>query len=805
MKFTITFLLACICLGINAQSNVKGKIVDSENEAVPFANVALYYSSDTTLAKVVVTNESGSFEFNNVNEGSYFLKATFVGFAPLRTPNFTVKTGETTNLNTLSFGLQNIDEVVVTVERDMLEVLPDRIVFNVDKTINSTGTDAISLLRKAPSVNVDNNNNISVLGRSGVNVYVDGKRIPLSGDDLSNYLKNLTSDQIDKIDIITSPGAKYEAEGNAGIIDIRLKKDKSLGTNGSLSATYTQGVLTRYSLNGTGNYRNKRINVFGNIGNSVNDNFHNINSESYQNGIYMFGVNNTQNNRNISNIRLGTDFFLHKNHTIGVLVGGRYVNGDVIGNNKISIADQTQTSVLDSILIANSTGNQDRLQSTFNVNYRFSNKKSQTLNIDLDHGRYANQTDRIQPNLYYNPTEDSVLSQIINQFETPNNIQIYTARVDYEQNLGKGKLGLGSKYGKVITSNTFSVFNVSNDIPVFNETQSNLFNYDENVYAGYVSYSRPINKKLAFTAGLRAEQTLATGNLTAYLPELQEPTVELNYLNLFPNAGITWSYKPSKVYSFNYGRRINRPDYNVLNPFRNQLSVLSIEKGNPALRPEIVNNLEVGYTLNYKYTFKLAYSLTTNKITRLIGPDESDLRASFISWDNLATQSVLGLNASLPIKITDWWNSYINLGVSYLDNQADYGNGAIVDVQTFSYSMFQQHTFKLKKGYSAEISGYYSGPGVWGGVFKYQSNWSLDVGLQKKLLKEKLKARLSMNNVFNRVGWRGASYFNGLENSGFGRWDAQFVSLSLNYSFGNKNVKSRKRKTGIEDESKRIK
>jgi len=205
------------------------------------------------------------------------------------------------------------------------------------------------------------------------------------------------------------------------------------------------------------------------------------------------------------------------------------------------------------------------------------------------------------------------------------------------------------------------------------------------------------------------------------------------------------------------------------------------------------------------YNFKLGYSVTNNKITRLIGPDETTPQAGFISWDNLATQSVLSFNASVPHKFTKWWRAFFNAGLSYIDNQANYGGDAIVDVQTFSYSIYQQHTFNLIKGFKAELSGYYSGPGVWGGTFVYGANWSVGAGLQRKFLNNKLKARLNVANIFNRIGWYGTSSFNGLVSTGDGMWDSRYVSLSLNYNFGNSNVKSRKRKTGLDSESKRIK
>jgi len=807
MRIILTLLFTLFLFAAHAQSSIKGELKDNNGTAVAFANVALYNVIDSSITKVETTNESGIFHLKNVPTGNYYLQATFVGLPNLVIPNIKLSANENKDLSILTFESQSeeLAAFYVVEERVIIEVKPDRTIFNVDGTINSSGSNAIELLRKAPAVSVDNNDNINVLGRSGVRVYIDGKVLPLSGDDLSNYLKNLPSDQIDRMEIITNPGAKYEAEGNAGIIDIRLKKDKNLGANGSLSTTLTQGELTRYNINGSGNFRNKKFNLFGSLGYNVNDNFHNINSEGHQNGLVLDGINNTQNNRAISNFRIGTDFFLHKNHTIGFLISGRNSNEEEISENKSAISNELTSAIVDSILVANNTGKGKRIQSTYNINYRFFNKKGQSLNIDLDYGQYNNTNERNQPNIYYNATEDSILTQAINSFNTPTDIIIYTAKLDYERNIGKGKIGLGTKYGKVATQNTFEVYDVVNDASIIDNTLSNLFDYDENVYAAYVSFSHPLGKKWNAIAGLRAEQTETTGNLTAFLPSLQEPAVSTSYLSWFPSAGLTYKISRKNSLNLNYGRRINRPDYNVLNPFRTQRSELSFEKGNPFLRPEIVNNYELGYTLAYKYNFKLAYSRTDDKITRLIGPDDTDPRAGFLSWDNLATEEVISFNASLPVTIIKkWWDAFFNLSASHINNQADYGNGAVVDVQNYSYMVFQQHTFKLIKGFKAEVSGYYSGPGVWGGVFKYEANWSVGAGIQKEFFNKKLKARLNFSNIFNNVGWKGVSQYNGLTSYGNGRFDNHTVSLSLNYNFGNQNVKSRKRKTGIESESKRV-
>jgi len=805
MKIVLSIIFSVLLNQSYSQSSISGVLYENDTTVVSNAYVAVFTKVDSQMVKIETTKMDGSFTVSNLIAGTYFLKATFVGFEDLILDNITISENESKNIGNIQFASNNLDVIEITGQRAILEVKPDRTIFNVEGTINSTGANAIELLRKAPAVTVDNNDNISVLGRSGVRVYIDGKQLPLAGDDLSGYLKNLPADQIDRIEIITTPGAKYEAEGNAGIIDIRLKKDMSMGANGSLNATATQGRLFRGGLSGNGNYRNKKVNIFGGAGINRGDNFHDILFQSKQNGLYLNEENNTQNNNDALSYRLGTDFFINKKNTIGFLYSGNNRIGEEISYNKIEMSKLSDINLIDSVLIAENAGDSRAIQNTINLNYRFYSKKGKSLDIDLDYGNYNNTRKRSQPNLYYDSTLNTVYSELINSFNTPTNISIYTGKVDYETNFIKGKLGFGSKVSRVETKNTFEAFDVIDDTELIDNLRSNKFDYNESVYALYLSYSRKLGKKWKFVSGLRTEQTIATGNLQAYSTTLEEEPVELNYLNFFPNVGLTWDIKPMHTMSANYGRRINRPDYNVLNPFRNQLSELSIEKGNPFLKPEIVNNVELGYTLFYMYNFKLGYSVTTDKITRLIGPDDTKPQAGFISWDNLATQSVLSLNASLPFKFNKWWSAYFNAGLSYIDNQADYGTNGSVDVQLFSYMVFGQNTFSLFKGIKADISGYYSGPGVWGGTFVYDSNWSLSAGLQKSFFKKKLKASLKVNNIFNRVGWKGSSSFNNLVSEGSGRWDAQYVSISLNYNFGNQKLKTSKRKTGLESEGGRVK
>ena len=804
MKKYLLLLLSAFSFHAFGQSSINGTLQDDTSAPIMFSNIVLYSAADSSMVKVESSDVDGKFSFQNIAAGSYFLISSYVGFNDFRSENL-VLGNEPLDLGVLQMitSTVELETAVVKAKRALVEVKPDRTVFNVEGTINSAGDNALGLLRKAPGVLVDNNDNITVLSRAGVLIYVDGKRLPLTGDDLTAYLNNLPAEQIDRMDIITNPGAKYEAEGNAGIIDIRMKRDKSHGTNGSLSGSAGQGQLFQGNISAIGNYRNKLLNSFGTLGYGGGASFNRMAFINYQNNLIMDETVYTENERAGYNYRWGTDFFIGKNSTIGFLITGQDNANTSTTEDIIEISALSSPDNIDSVLIANNSSDHTRVQSTYNINYAYDNKKS-SLNIDLDYGRFRNESEYIQPNRYYDVSRTQLLTEVLTEYDTPVDIDIYTAKLDYETDLAGGRLGLGTKFSKVDTDNRFLFYDIVDETRVRNDRRSNEFFYDENVYAVYGSYQKSLSQNLNISAGLRVETTDAMGDLQAFLPDLQEDPVDLEYTNFFPSAGITYNLAYNKTLALNYGRRINRPDYNVLNPFNVQLSELSFQKGNEKLNPEIVNNIELGYTYNFRYNFKLSYSRTTDQITRLIAPDDEDPRAGFITWANLAEQTIYGLNISAPFGVNDWWNVYMNISSGYLDNQADYGDGAIVDVQAFTYSTYQQHTFTLPGGFTGEISGWFSGPGVWGGVFEYDSSYSLNFGLQKKFFNDLINVKISANDVTYQTGWSGVSSFNGLVGEGNGNWDSRRVNISMSYNFGNSNVKSRKRSTGIEDETKRV-
>jgi len=807
---TVTTLLMMMLatLSLTAQTaSLTGVLSDGdEQQGIPYANVVLHNTLDSTIVKIEVTDDVGIFRFVSLAAGDYFLQATYVGLDDLTVNDISLDGDQALDLGSLVMQASSVqlETATVTAKRAMIEVKSDRKIFNVEGTINSTGDNGITLLRKAPGVVLDNNENISVLGRSGVLVYVDGKRIPYAGTELANYLRSIPSDQIDKIEIITNPGAKYEAEGNAGIIDVILKRDKSHGTNGSLNANYTVANNNRYNVGGNLNHRNKRMNAFGSLNFGDQGGWNQRIFDSYQNGFRLQEITTEIGATPQLTYKMGSDFYLGDNHIVGFIVNGATNEGEAVSTNVNRISSIVTPETIDSTLRANNTGNSNRDDLGVNLNYRYKKEKT-SINADIDYGSYSVFRFTRQPNVYFaGESTTDILSSNVNEISTPTDITIRSAKLDYEREALGGKIGVGGKLSSIQTDNTFLFSSDEDGTLEVNDQRSNTFVYDELVQAAYVSYGRQLSKKINLNSGLRMEHTNSEGILTAFDPTLSEPPVNQDYYNWFPNVGISYQYAPMHSFSLSYGKRINRPDYNVLNPFRNQVSELSYSRGNAFLRPEIVNNVQLDYTLKYRYNFSLSYSRTDDQVTRLIGPDEVDPKAGFISWDNLATQTVVNANASLPFQFTDAWTAFFNLSGSYIDNQAEYDNGATIDLQAWSWNVYWQSAYNISKTLSVEASSWISGPGIWGGVFQYKSQWALNFGIQKKFFDNKLIAKLSAQDIFATAGWRGSSEFNGLFSEGSGNWDSQRVAMSLNYKFGNDKVKASKRKTGIEDESGRL-
>ena len=789
-----------------AQSNGKitGSILDADGQAVSYANVILFTLADSNMVKAEITDDKGIFQMAGLTSGAYWIQASFVGLPDFKSEALQVEAGQTLALPAFRLlpSTNDLDEVLVTATKPLVEVKPDKMVFNVEGSINAQGNTALELLRKSPGVMVDNNDNVMLQGRSGVQIYIDGKPSPLSSSDLAAYLETLQSSEIESIEIITNPSSRYDAQGNAGIINIKIKKDKNLGANGNFDAGYSIGKLPQYNAKLSGNYRNKKVNLFGSYGYGEGRNRNLFNLYREQSGLSFDQKNINLSEWNNHNFRAGADFFLNKKSTIGVMANGNITDFNGNSSSRTPIGTIGSGNI-DSLLLASNISNGMRSNFNFNLNYAFDGGNGTTWNVDADYGMFENDGDEYQPNRYTDPTGTEIFEERIYANETPTSIDIYTFKIDHERNLLGGKVGTGIKLAQVNTDNTFNFFNVRNGNNELDESRSNQFAYKENVNAAYLNYSGKLSDKFNFQLGVRAEQTNSEGDLTAYIPT-DDDQVKRSYLDLFPSGGLTYQANQMNSFQLTYSRRIDRPSYQDLNPFQNRLDELTFEKGNPFLNPQYSHNFQLTHTYKYMYNTSLSYSRTTDLITRIT--DTSGVSASFITWLNLAQQDVLSLSFSAPIQITKWWNSYLNITGSHTSNTADYGDGKIVDLSALSFNAYAQQTFTLPMDMKLEVSGWYAAPGIWGGTFQTTGMGNVDIGVQKKILDGRGNLKVSVSDIFLTNRWSAISQFGALYMEAGGSWDSRRLKVNFSYRFGNDEVKaSRRRNTGLEDEKNRIK
>lgn len=793
--FLCSLLLCSFLLNspLLAQS-ISGRITDAQAKPVAAASVVLRQGTDSSILKATVANEAGVFAFDFTLQMHMWLQVSAVGYYDtlVGLANAVVNiqlrpmTGE-------------LDNVVVSARKPMIEVRPDKLIFNVENSINAAGSNALELLRKSPGVVVDKDDNLQMGGKNGVMVYIDGKPSPLAGTDLSAYLRSLNSANVEAIEIITNPSARYDAAGNAGIVNIRLKKNKSYGWNSTLNAGWAVGIFPKYNGGATLNYRNKKLNVFGSydVNQSRNRSF--LNLYRLQNDSIFDQRSSFVNSSLAHNTKAGIDLFVSKRQTLGVLVLANFSNNSGTGSSSTPIAAQNN-KIPNRILTANSQSSSRRNNFTANLNYKLEDTTGRQLTADADYGLYVLDSDGIVPNLYSDAQTGALLSQTTFGTVTPVQINLYSLKADYTQPLWKGSFSTGAKASWVHTDNDFRFFNYPNQQAELDTMRSNRFGYTENIFALYGMYSRQV-KKINWQAGLRAEHTLSNGELTSAVA-VANKQVRRSYLSLFPNAGLSLSVNEKHSFGLSYSRRIDRPRYQDLNPFENRIDELTYQKGNPFLRPQFTHLVELRHTYNYTLTTTLSYSHVQDVFAQVTDTIEGS--RNFLQQRNLARQQILNLNVSYPFQLTAWWQVYANASMYYQHYRGGAANAGLW-LSAFTATLYQQHSFTLPKGWSAELSSYYNSPGIWGGTYQTRSIWGLDAGVMKKLWQDKAQVKLTVTDLFFTYPWRGVNEFGGLYIKGSGGWESRQLRLNFTCFLGNRQVKqARNRNTGLQDLKDRV-
>lgn len=812
MKFFINLTVALLLSGsfVLAQTTptkgkVSGSILDEKSRPFPFVNVLLLKAKDSTLSTGLAADENGKFLFDQVDTGNYLTLVSMVGYQKAYSKVFAVKD---TPVNLPAFTLQpeskSLDEVTVVAKKPFIEQQIDRTVINVENSIVSAGATALEVLERSPGITVDQQNDkLKLRGKDGVIVQIDGKQTYLSQAELVNLLRNTPSDNIEKIELITNPSAKYDAAGNSGIINIKFKKNKNFGTNGNFSI----GGGLAFPNYGRGNAslalnnRKGKVSLFGTGSAFEGEGFNNqtiYRAIPYEGKTTTFNMISKSNwrSRNYS-YRVGMDYFATDKTTVGVLFSGFYnawknpiraTNAEIF-NDDMSLQQTYHTDM-------NANNHMNNISANVNLKHQF-NDKGKELTVDADYVQYDSKGYNFLDTRYFSPNGTPTGTPDIVRNNMPALINIGVVKADYMQPLGKGKFEAGLKASYVKSDNNM-IFETKTDDWTLDPSRTNQFKYTENINAGYANYNGQFNAKTKFQLGLRAEYTHAVGN-SVTLNSIRDR----KYLNIFPSIFLSRNLDSSNVLNLSYSYRIDRPNYQSLNPFEYYLDPYTFQKGNPNLRPQYTHSFQLVHVYKNFLNTTLAYSRIKDMIADEVPMLVPEKNQTYVTSENLDFQDYISLTISAPIPVTKWWNMQTNVTAAYNHYQTFYRN-APFDMKIFTYNAFVNNTFTLPKNWTAEISGWYNSPAIYG-LLSAKTQGAVSFGLQKSLMDKKATIRLNLQDPFWTNKFRGTTQFEDIDLRVKSTWPSRQVRVTFTYRFGNQNVKTRQRNTGSDDIQSRVK
>jgi len=798
--FTTTQLFA----QTTAKPNISGVILDENNKPADYVTVVLFKAADSSIVKTAFTDPNGTFGFIVPGKGSYFYKASNMGYKTFKSKTITVaEDNQKIDFGTaqLVAAAQNLKEVNVAATKPLIERKMDKIVMNVSNSSIMTGSSALEVLQKAPGVTVDQNDKISMMGKQGVLIQLDGKQTYMSSADVANLLRNMQSSDIESIELITNPSSKYDASGNSGIINIKTKKNKNGGTNGSVNGSLGYGKNLRANAGINLNHRTQKLNLFGNYnyGKFERDNL--IAIDRISNGTpdtYFMQVGESNRKQYNNNFKAGLDYFIDKKNTIGLLVNGYFNHGTEAAGNNTLIGPSFQK--VDSTLISNSLQTNKYNNISYNLNYKsVLDTAGSEISADIDYSKYNGNdgSDYANDYLFANGNRIRPISYIRNS--TPSIIDIKAFKVDYNVSLSKTvKLEAGVKSSWVKTDNDLQAEEFVNNNWQNDVRRSNQFVYDENVNAAYTNINKQF-KNTSVQLGLRMEQTNSKGNLIT-----TNTVVKRSYWDFFPTLFVQQNLSKNNQLGFSYSRRIDRPSYDALNPFIYYLDQYTYSKGNPFLNPQYTHNFELSYTLLQKYILSIGYSRVNDVIAEVILPDAAN-KALYQTNANIATNISYNANLNVPVQITKWWQTNNNLNVFYLSFEAPDLAGSALKTGKTSFQFKSQQTFTIVNGFTAELNGNYESPLDYG-TLSLKARYSIDAGLSKTLFKKKASLKLALSDIFNMSENNLSSAYPGLTYTVHQKNETRVGRISFTYRFGKNEIKpARRRATGTEAEQGRMK
>ncbi len=800
--FIFSFLLI-VLLGSSTyaqQATLKGKVIDEENAPLDLATINLLQARDSSLIQTAFPDQAGQFTFTGVAPGRYLISAVLVGYADAISPLEITANSGVMQLDPLVLRNANtvLAEVAVTApKRPLVERKPDMLVVNVENSTLAAGNTAMDILERSPGVTVDKDDNISLMGKQGVTVMIDGKQTYLSSEQLANFLRNTDGNTIKSIELITNPSSKYDASGTAGMINIVLKKNRLAGTNGTLTLGTGYGVGHKANTSLNINHKVGRINAFGtysymdNRGGNDIDIFRSI-VQGSENTDFQQYTNFNRRNRS-HNYRAGVDYSTSDRNVLGILFSG-YASGNDNKNSSNTLIGQAISSP-DSSLTTSSIFDGSYTSFAVNANNQFTiDSTGRKLVADVDISRFSNQNAANYNNTFYLPSGDPKKEPLLSRSDMPTIIDIRVAKMDYTHPFGKGhKIEAGLKYSNVASDNDMRFENQVNGNWQNDAGRTNHFRYEEQVSAAYVNYSTQLGK-WGLQAGLRSEYTVSDGNSITMANRIKR-----DYIDFFPSVFINYNISDNHQTGISYSKRINRPNYGNLNPFQYFLDQYTSEQGNPYLKPEYTHAVDVSYTLKQQYHLSAGYSRTNDVIAESMNQDV-ETKQTWVTRDNLAKQQIWYANLNIPVKIAAFWNTNTNLNTFYMGFEGPL-NGQLLQQGQFAWQLRSNHTFNILPTLTAETSVNYQSSLIYS-IYRIGAQWSIDAGINKSFRDKRANLKLSVSDVFDTRIQDVRTQYADLRAVINQKNETRVARLTFTYSFGN--LKNGARRETQSEEKSRI-
>ncbi|KQT24421.1 hypothetical protein ASG22_10460 [Chryseobacterium sp. Leaf405] len=772
-----TFFLAIST--VSAQNIINGKVTDIKGQSIPFALIKVADNKANVISEKI-SDENGVFNVQVPQNGSYNVLTSASGYAQ---SNKSYEFNNTTNNIIISIEKEKvagIKEVILVAKKKTFERKIDRFVFNTENSIASKGVDGLDVLAATPMVKADDEGNIEIVGKSSVSIMINDRPVNLSGKDLVSYLKTLRSENIARIEVITTPPAKYEAQGNSGIINIVLKQNSNMGFSGNISTSYQRRSRNGYANNGSLNYQSKKINTSLRISQFDNEKKSDENLSIYANSILAAETRRIDKSKGY-NINYSIDYKINDKTSLGAIYNYSDTDG---GNDSKNLSKYYQGNVLDSTVTSNTYNSANIRNNQLNVYFE---RKLDSLGKKLYLG--GNLFDSRNDNPFSLASSSNNANNINYQLNSKYRYKIYSGQADFYLPFKNFVGEIGGKYTRFNTDTGLDFFVNDNNTPQYDSGRSNTFDYNENNWASYITLSKTFNEKWEGKAGLRYEYTSLTGVAR------NGDKVENEYGKWFPSLYLT--YKPDKknILTLSYSKRITRPDARSLNPTTIYLDPYAYVTGNPYLKPSFSNNFELGYVFNNKLSVTGYYQFSRDNFGQIVELQGANRTVKYL---NNYDENSLGINATYSNTFLKRWDFYASANYAYVESKGLIDQVEGLSSNSLYYSLNNTIHLNSNKTFSFLLNFWNFLPHTKGN-FKFENVYNLSTGLRMSLFEKKLQVNMTIQDLLKGMKFRGKAYYTDYYTYSNNYYDARTFNLSVTYQFGNSKVRGNNKQIKLEE------